>query len=141
MWNDAPYSGLVSFPVHYTMSQCTSEFNSCHSRTNALTLAQVALRKDPFVMCAHTRHAMVAEPGPTTSEKWQTLLNKEQINDDEERKAQATLNGELKSLEKIDCVRLMKQECCGHSSKFEIRLIEGEGDRTTARQGRRGSVP
>ena len=34
---------------------CTSEFNSCHSRTNALALARVA-EKRSIVMCAHTRH-------------------------------------------------------------------------------------
>ena len=53
---------------------------------------------------------MVAEPGPTTSEKRQTLLNKEQINDDEKRRVKATLNGELKSLERADCVRLSEQQ-------------------------------
>ena len=62
---------------------------------------------------------MVAEPGPTTSEKKQTLLNKEQINDDEKRRVKATLNGELKSLERADCVRLSEQKLAEVDDGFQ----------------------
>ena len=75
---------------------------------------------------------MVAEPGPTTSEKRQTLLNKEQINDDEKRKMKATLDGEFKSLEKADYVRSMEQERCGHGSKNRMRLKEKETEQQLA---------
>ena len=75
---------------------------------------------------------MVAEPGPTTSEKRQTLLNKEQINDDEKRKMKATLDGEFKSLEKADYVRSMEQERCGHGNKNGMRLKEKETEQQLA---------
>ena len=69
---------------------------------------------------------MVTEPGPTSSEKRQKLLNKELINDDVKRRVKATLDGELKSLEKADHVKLMEQERCGHGSKLGMRLKEKE---------------
>ena len=69
---------------------------------------------------------MVAEPGPTSSEKRQKLLNKEPINDDVKRRVKATLDDELKSLEKADHVKLMEQERCGHGSKLGMRLKEKE---------------
>ena len=75
---------------------------------------------------------MVAEPGPSTSEKRQTLLNKEQINNDEKRRVKATLDGELKSLEKADFLRLMEHECCGHGSEFGMRLKEKETEQQLA---------
>ena len=60
------------------------------------------------------------------------LLNKEQIKDDEKRRVKATLDGELKSLEKADYVRLMEQERCGHGSKLGMRLKEKETERQLA---------
>ena len=60
---------------------------------------------------------MVAEPGPTTSEKRQTLLNKEQINDDD---------GEFKSLERADCERLSEQQL----AEVATEVIQNEMNKT-----------
>ena len=53
---------------------------------------------------------MVAEPGPTTSEKRQTLLNKEQINNDESCTSKVTINGEFMNIKRTDCMKPLEQQ-------------------------------
>ena len=53
---------------------------------------------------------MVAEFGPTTSEKRQTLLNKEQINDDESCTSKVTIDGEFRNIKRTDCVKPLEQQ-------------------------------
>ena len=53
---------------------------------------------------------MVEEPGPTTSEKRQTLLNKEQINNDESCTSKVTINGEFMIFKRTDCVKPLEQQ-------------------------------
>ena len=62
---------------------------------------------------------MVAEPGPTTSEKRQTLLNKEQINDDEKRRSKATIDGEFKSQESKDQTMMKMMDFSVYDSSME----------------------
>ena len=69
---------------------------------------------------------MVAEPGPTTSEKRQTLLNKEQINDDEKCRSKGTIDGEFKSLKRADCVKLLEQQL----AEVATEVIQNETNKT-----------
>ena len=54
---------------------------------------------------------MVAEPGPTTSEKRQTLLNKEQINNDESCTSKVTIDGEFMNIiKRTDYMKPLEQQ-------------------------------
>ena len=71
-------------------------------------------RKRAFVKHACIRHLymslMVAEPGPTTSEKRQALLNKEQLNNDERCTSKVTNNGEVMNIKRTDCMKPLEQQ-------------------------------
>ena len=51
----------------------------------------------------------VAEPGPT-SEKRQTLLNKEQINNDESCTSKVTINSEFMNIKRTDCMKPLERQ-------------------------------
>ena len=53
---------------------------------------------------------MVAEPGPTTSEKRQTLLNKEQIKNDESCTSKVTIDGEFRNVKRTDCMKPLEKQ-------------------------------
>ena len=69
---------------------------------------------------------MVAEPGPTTSEKKRTLLNKEQINDDDSCTSKATIDGEFRNLRRADHVKPLTQQL----TEVLPEAIENETNKT-----------